>query len=145
MIAYLSHALGEAHSNLLELTAKGDDIARAGRWFRFIVETTSWTVCWPWYPYVTYLDWRWMDRSRNDQARVIRVSNVLVLAGPEVTDHMLDDRDEANYMRVPILDLTELAQRNAGEPPTERGEPAMSLDAARAYMRMRCLEIGIVP
>ena len=145
MIAYLSHALGDGHSNLDELTAKASNIEQAGRWFRFVVETTSWTVCWPWYPYVIYMDWRWGDRSRNDQARMIRVANVLVLTGGVVTDHMLDDRDEANYMRIPVLDLTELARGNAGQPPTDRGEPPWSVDAARSYMRAACARIGITP
>lgn len=146
MIAYLSHTLGgelaPGRGDFEQLSIRSDNVASAGRWFQFVVETTTWTVCWPWYPYITYLDWKWQDRCRRDQRRILHVSDVLVLTGIETSVHELDDVDEARLFRIPVLDLTDLARENAGDPPTLRG---MSIDTARALIRRRCDVLGISP
>ncbi len=106
LLAYLSHPVGPGNGE--DTIRRGDNLANAGAWLKFLVLHTKWAVCCPWWAYVANLDESMKPRGMVDNAVHIERADIVVQVGSHVSHHMAIERTHAARNRIPIVDLTEL-------------------------------------
>lgn len=113
IVAYLTHPLGEQDQG--DPSQRGDNVANAMQWFKFLVMTTRWVVTCPWFVYMAAIDDVFhRPRAMRDQVELIGRSDLVVMVGGRISGHM---QIEANYatnkigIPIPSLDLTHLGVR----------------------------------
>lgn len=114
-VAYLTHPIGEADANHGQ--ARGTNLANAMDWLKFLVETTRWVICCPWFVYIAAVDGEFhRSRTLRDQILLLDRCDIVVLTGGIMTPHMVIETTHAQRKPLPIIDLLYLGQ----SPPWER-------------------------
>jgi hypothetical protein len=114
IVAYLTHPMGEDDAQVggLDLGARGDHIANAMQWFKFMVMTTKWCITCPWFVYIAAVDDVFhRPRALRDQVELIGRSDLVVMCGGRISPHMEIEKNLAQRRigdPLPVLDLTGL-------------------------------------
>jgi len=110
IVAYLTHPMGEADEDGGSL--RGDNVANAMQWFKFLVMTTRWCITCPWFVYIAAVDDVFhRPRAMRDQIELIGRSDLVVMCGGRVSPHMELEKNHAQRRireAIPVLDLTTL-------------------------------------
>lgn len=123
LVVYLSHPMGEEDS-----TDRGDNIANAMSWFKFLVDHTRWSMAAPWFIYSTALrNVIYGERQLVDQLRLLERCDILVLCGGWISPVMHEEIKRAHRLGIPVLDLTMMGVR-----PPDEGEDVVQLIVHRA-------------
>src|SRR5260221_12415997 len=99
MLVYLAHPVGhdpEVRKLNLENTCK---------WFKFFMEHTDWSLCVPWYIYVTNLDETWRIRAMRDDLVNLERCDAIVLTGGRISEGMMKELGLAEICRQKVFDL----------------------------------------
>jgi len=121
LVVYMAHPVsGDVEANLRN--------ARA--WLAFLVQTTEWSVCVSWMPYVEALaEAPFRERGLADDLAVLERCDAVVLVGGAMSPGMAHEREHADACGLQVADLLSIGR----EPPqvTERARiPMTSLDKA---------------
>lgn len=105
LIVYMSHPIGDGST--ADLERRQDNIATAGEWIRFFVDTTRWVIVCPWYVYaITHGEEIHAPRRLVDQLAALERCDLLVLVGGIITAHMQLEINAAKRRGIPVVDLT---------------------------------------
>lgn len=134
-VAYLTHPIGERDAGFG--ADRGDNVAAASEWFRFLKDTTRWAICCPWFAYLAAVDSDFYRRSWiTDQCEILSRCDVLVLVGGYVSPHMRIEADHARNRHagaIPVLDLIDLG----------RLAPWRRRDEVGIEIRRRATQLGV--
>lgn len=104
-ICYLSHPIGDGGT--ADDERRGDNIANAGEWVRFFIDTTRWVILCPWYVYaITHGEQIYAPRRLVDQLAALERCDLLLLTGGYMSPHMLYESNQAKRLGIPVVDLT---------------------------------------
>lgn len=106
LVAYLSHQIGVGNGN--DMVHRQDNIANAAAWVRFLVTSTRWAICCPWYPYVVALDEQHRTRGIVDNIAILERCDILLQCGGRISAHMEVECQQAVERGVTVVDLTDL-------------------------------------
>ncbi len=114
VVAYLTHPIGEADVGYGQ--QRGDNLANAMEWLRFLVETTQWVICCPWFVYLTAVSEAFhRSRTLRDQIILMDRCDLIVLTGGILTPHMRIEIDHAEKKisgpTIPVVDLLHLGRK----------------------------------
>lgn len=135
-VALLSHPLGERDADWG--MKRGDNLANAMDWFRFLKDTLGWAICYPAMAYLAAVDDVFHRPSMiTDIIEIMGKCDVLVVCGGRASPHMRIELDHARRRSppLPILDLVDLGYRTR----PEQGE-VMAIE-----IRRRAGELGLWP
>lgn len=105
LISYLSHPIGEGET--ADDVQRADNIANAGDWVRFFIDTTRWVILCPWYVYaITHGSAIHAPRRLIDQLAALERCDLLVQVGGIISPHMTLEAMSAKRLGIPIVDLT---------------------------------------
>src|SRR5258706_2447777 len=131
VVVYVSHPIGEG--DRADLEKRSDNIANAGEWMRFFINTTRWVMLCPWYVYaITHGDQIHAPRRLIDQLATLERCDLLVLCGGFMSPHMRFDVKSAKRHGIPIVDLTPL-----GVVPPATSEDNAQVVMSRAHRMIR--------
>ena len=111
MIVYLAHPVGfdpEERAKNLENTQK---------WFLFLIKHTDWTICVPWFIYVSNLDESYRKRAMRDDLAILERCDAIALTGGRISEGMQAELGLAFLGGLKVFDLT-----SAGYEPTPEAE-----------------------
>lgn len=130
-VAYLTHPLGERDAG--DGTEWPDNMANAMDWFKFLVQTTRWAICCPWYAYaVAVQDAYHRPRMLVDQVELVSRCDIFVMVGGRSSPHMRAELYAAQRSRsrtIPVLDLLHLGYRAPWERMDQVGKDITSVTA----------------
>lgn len=110
VVAYLTHPLGERDAD--GGVGRGDNMASAMQWFKFLVMTTPWVISCPWFVYIAAVDDAFhRPRALRDQIELMSRSDVVVLCGGRLSGHMRVELGHAQRRvegGMPVIDLLAL-------------------------------------
>lgn len=125
IVAYLDHPLGEVEAG----AGRADNIANAGDWIRFLIDTTRWTIVAPWHTWaITVGGVKYDQRRFMDSLNALERSDLLVHCGGFIAPHMGYTAGYAKRYGIPLLDLTTLGVG----PPDQGDENTVQVILARA-------------
>ncbi len=105
VVVYLAHPIGE--TNGTESVRRGDNIANAVAWVRFLADQTRWAISCPWYMFAIAIgEYAYAQRRLVDQLTILDRSDLLVLAGGYISPHMALEVRRATRHGIPVVDLT---------------------------------------
>src|SRR5689334_21930514 len=133
-VAFLSHPIGERDAGWG--SDRGDNLANAMDWFRFLKDVTRWAICFPSMAYIAAVDDAFHRPSMiTDAVEIMERCDVLIVAGA-YSPHIRIEIAHARGRRppIPVLDLTDLGRR----PPP----PAQS-DELGVEVRRRAEALGL--
>src|SRR5258706_13886491 len=105
VVVYISHPIGEG--DRADLEKRSDNIANAGEWMRFFINTTRWVMLCPWYVYaITHGDKIHAPRRLIDQLATLERCDLLVLCGGFMSSHMRFDVKNVKAHGFPIVHLS---------------------------------------
>lgn len=107
-VAYLSHPLGEADADWG--AGRGDNIANAIDWFRFLRLVTRWAICYPAMAYCAADSSLQRPSGITGQVEIMSICDVLILTGGKLNPHMRIELARAHTLRKPMLDLLYLGR-----------------------------------
>lgn len=128
-VVFVSHPLGD---RIDDIQRWHDNLANAGDWIRFVIETTNWVVLAPWYVYamVSATDGIMAGRRLVDSLTAMERSDVVLMLGGYFSPHMRDyDAKTARRLGLPVVDLTWMGVT----PPDKSDEDAVQLMLARVH------------
>jgi len=108
IVYYMAHPVGSD-------ATRADNLARAERWFRWLIETTDYAIVAPWLLYCRAWDERPDRRERgirDDLAMLVRCDGI-VLVGGAISAGMRAELDAATARGLAVLDFTHMGP----EPP----------------------------
>lgn len=106
-VAYLAHPVGQDPD-------RADNLERARRWIKYLVDTTDHAICAPWLPYCQTLDEStYRPRGMRDNMATLRKCDLLIAVGGAISPGMRDEIDLMTTLGRPVIDLTHLG----AEPP----------------------------
>lgn len=121
-VAFLTHPLGERDDDWG--MRRGDNLANAMGWFKFLKDVTGWAICFPELAYIAAgLDDGFYRRSMLvDSVEILDRCDVLVPVGGKLSPHMRIALEHANGKStpIPVLSLLDLGD----SPPWERKDTA---------------------
>lgn len=126
-VVTISHPLGD---RIDSVERWHDNLANAGDWIRFLIETTPWVVMAPWYVYAMVHGGESMSAGRRlvDSLTAMERSDVLLLVGGVISPHMRDyDAKTARRLGLPVVDLTGFGVT----PPDKTDEDSVQLMQSR--------------
>jgi hypothetical protein len=105
LVVYMSHPIGDG--GLADQEKRADNIANAGEWVRFFVDTTRWVILCPWYLYaITHGEEIYGPRRLVDQLSALERCDLLVLTGGVISPHMSYEVSQAKRYGIPVVDVT---------------------------------------
>lgn len=108
-VAYLTHPIGEADADHGQ--TRGNNLANAMDWLKFLIHTTRWVICCPWFVYIAAVDGEFhRARTMRDQILLLDRCDIVVLTGGIKTPHMLVEIAHATRKQIPIVDLLHLGR-----------------------------------
>jgi len=144
LVCYMSHPIGDG--GLADEEKRADNIANAGEWVRFFVDSTRWVILCPWYLYaITHGEEIYGPRRLVDQLSALERCDLLVLTGGVISPHMSYEVSQAKRYGIPVVDLTTFGvapPRTASGPHPYRetaDEDAVQLILARVQRAMKRL------
>jgi hypothetical protein len=113
-LMYMAHPLGA------EEPRRTENIARAHRWLRWLIEVQpQWSITALWLNYAQVLDETWRARGLRDTKVALERCDGIVLVGGVMSPGMGMERDRMVRLGRPCFDLTALGP----EPPAARRWP----------------------
>jgi nucleoside 2-deoxyribosyltransferase len=116
MLVYLAHPVGHDPEERVK------NLANVCKWFKFFMEYTDWSMCVPWYIYVTNLDESWRKRAMRDDLVNLERCDAIVLTGGRMSEGMKMELGLAEITGHKIFDLI-----SAGYSPEDNYELALKL------------------
>lgn len=131
-VVYLAHPVGAPTVDEIM-----DNLSRARRWLRALVDATDWSIVASWMPYVETLDEeRYRARGLADDLACLERCDAIVLVGGRLSVGMKVELDHAIARGLLVVDLTPIGEEPAGELAgyieTLCGESMRGLRAAKA-------------
>lgn len=133
-VAFLTHPLGERDADWG--MARGNNLANAMLWFRFVKDATRWAICFPAMPYIAAVDDVFHRPSMiTDAVEIMERCDVLVVVGDHISPHMRIEIAHARGMKtpIPVLNLIDLG----------RSPPVIKTDEVSSEIRRRAAELGL--
>lgn len=110
IVAYLTHPLGERDAG--DGIERGNNMANAMDWFKFLISTTPWAIMCPWFVYVAAVDDAFhRPRALRDQIELMSMCDLVVLTGGRLSAHMRIELGHAQRRiegSMPVIDLLPL-------------------------------------
>lgn len=106
-VAFLTHPIGERDNYAL----RGDNLAAAVGWFRFVKEATGWAICFPAMAYVAAVDDVFHRPSMlTGCVEILERCDVVVVVGGHVSPHMRIEIAHAHNKcpPIPVLPLLDM-------------------------------------
>jgi hypothetical protein len=133
-VGFLTHPLGERDADWG--SARGNNLANAMLWFRFLKDATRWAICFPAMAYIAAVDDIWHRPSMiTDAVEIMERCDVLIVVGDHISPHMRIEIAHARGMTkpIPVIDLIDL-----GSSP-----PFMKTDETASEIRRRAAALGL--
>lgn len=100
MLVYLAHPVGQDP----EVRAK--NLENTSKWFLWLIEHTDWSICVPWFIYVTNLDESHRKRALRDDLVNLSKCDAICLTGGRKSEGMQTELGLAFMGGQKIFDLT---------------------------------------
>lgn len=131
-VAFLTHPLGERDADWG--SARGNNLANAMAWFRFIHDATRWAICFPAMAYLAAVDDIFHRPSMlTDAVEIMERCDVLVAVGGVASPHMRIEIEHAQHRSLPLLNLLDLG----------RSPPMFKADEIANEIRRRAAALGL--
>lgn len=99
MLIYLAHPVGQ------DPEERKRNLENVSKWFLFFIEHTDWSLCVPWYIYVTNLDETYRERAIRDDLTNLSRCDGIVLTGGKLTGGMQMEKGLSMMAGQKIIDL----------------------------------------
>jgi hypothetical protein len=98
VLVYLAHPVGQGEE-------RAKNLENVNKWFLFLIEHTDWSLCVPWFIYVTNLDETYRSRAMRDDLVNLERCDAIVLTGGKLTGGMKAELGLAEFGGKKIFDL----------------------------------------
>lgn len=120
MLVYLAHPVGS------DPEERKRNIENVSKWFRFLIEHTDWSLCVPWYIYVTNLDESHRRRAMRDDLVNLERCDAIALTGGKLTPGMQTELGLAQMAGHRVIDLL-----SVGYEPSEEALKILTVEETR--------------
>ncbi len=109
MLVYLAHPVGH------DPEERKRNLENTNKWFLFLLEHTDWSLCVPWFIYVSNLDESWRKRAMRDDLVNLERCDGIVLTGGRISEGMQMELGLAQMAGQRVYDLTSVGYEPSPE------------------------------
>lgn len=100
MLVYLAHPVGQ------DPVERKLNLENTQKWVKFLLDNTDWSLCVPWFVYVSTVDESYRERALRDDLINLERCDAIALTGGRLTGGMTKELGMAEICGQKVFDLT---------------------------------------